>query len=120
MRLSTVQPNVLPNAWIDRLFGRLAAMYGKHWLDLWADVPMADVKDAWQTELAGVTGDQLVAALKGLGKFPPTLPEFVALCKPPATPAAHRLLLRSSAGPRPPIDPAVKAKIDQVLDGWRH
>ena len=73
----------LPNAWIDRLFDRLAAIYGKHWIDLWADVPMADVKDAWAEGLRGCDGDQIKAGLNHAMlnlKFPPTLPEFVTLC----------------------------------------
>lgn len=67
-------------------------MYGKLWADMWAGVPLADVKDAWASEMAGVTAAQIGAALKGVGKFPPTLPEFVVLCKPSAIHAAHRLL----------------------------
>lgn len=93
---SPSQPAGIPAAWVDRLFERLAAFYGRHWLDLWADVPIADVKDAWQTELAGVTGDQIRKALAHLvanNKFPPTLPEFVALCQQYRAEPAHRLAL---------------------------
>ena len=111
------QSTALPSAWINRLFDRFAVMYGKHWLDLWADVPMADVKDAWRTELGGCTGEQIGAALKACGTFPPTLPEFLALCKPAPVPAAHRLFL-----PAPPRNPNreirqnVKEEIDKLLD----
>jgi len=96
---STARPSALPDGWIDRLFQRFSVLYGKHWNEMWADVPMADVKDAWDGELAGVTGEQIARALKQLGKFPPTLPEFSALCRPPAQPTAHRLFL-----PSPQID----------------
>ena len=104
----------LPTAWINRLFQRFDVMYGKHWREMWADVPMADVMDAWSSALVGVKGEQIATALKACGTFPPTLPEFVALCKPPSTPPAHRLFL-----PSPQLDQskreipaAVKAELD--------
>lgn len=70
--------------WIDRLFARLAALYGKHWLELWADVPMDDVKDAWRDALHGVTAGMIRSALEHCQRhntFPPTCPEFVSLCR---------------------------------------
>jgi hypothetical protein len=81
---STAPQNALPSAWVDRLFERFAAMYGKHWFDQWSDVPMADVKDAWQTDLAAFTGEQIRRALdhcKTHNTFPPTLPEFAGMCR---------------------------------------
>lgn len=77
-------PNELPSSWVAALFARFSAMYGKHWLDMWADVPIADVKDAWQSGLAGMSGDAIKRALAHCethNKFPPTLPEFAALCR---------------------------------------
>ena len=97
-------PNALPSAWIDRLFDRFAAMYGRHWFDLWADVPMADVKDAWRTDLAKVSGDQIRRALEHCRtqcKFPPTLPEFVSLCRAFVV-APDRLALPAPRGEIPP------------------
>ena len=115
MQISTA----LPSAWIDRLFQRFSVMYGKHWADLWEGVPMADVKDAWRTELGGVTGEQIVAALKACGTFPPTLPEFVALCRPPSKPVAHRLFLPSpqveAAMREKGIPSEVKAELDRLM-----
>lgn len=76
--------NALPLPWIDRLFLRFGAMYGKHWIDLWNDVPMESVKAVWAEDLAGVTADQIRKALdhcKVGQKFPPTCPEFVAMCR---------------------------------------
>lgn len=73
-----------PSAWVEALFKRFAVMYGSKWTAMWADVPMADVLDAWRHDLAGVSGEQVKRALehlKGHNPFPPTLPEFVALCR---------------------------------------
>lgn len=112
---STEPRNALPDGWIDRLFQRFSVLYGKHWADMWEGVPLADVKDAWATELHDVTGQQIIFALGKCGKFPPTLPEFVALCKPAPVPAAHRLFLPSPRPARVEIDARVKAEIDRYL-----
>ncbi len=105
----------LPSAWIDRLFDRFAVLYGKHWFDLWVDVPMADVKDGWSDGLRGISGQQIIAGLEKVGKFPPTLPEFVALCKPPAVAAAHRPFLPAPKPARGAIDARVRSEVDRYL-----
>lgn len=74
----------IPAAWVDRLFERLATLYGRQWIDLWADVPLADVKDAWQSALAGCSGEQIRRALEHLSthnKFAPTAPEFAVIAR---------------------------------------
>jgi hypothetical protein len=80
----TVQQSALPDGWVDRLFARFATLYGKHWLDLWADVPIDAVKATWSEQLTGCDGEQIRKALEHCShnnKFPPTCPEFVALCR---------------------------------------
>jgi hypothetical protein len=80
---SPANPRALPELWVDRLFARLAGLYGRHWLDMWADVPMADVKDAWRDALGNASGYAIRQALDHLAKhnkFPPSAPEFAALC----------------------------------------
>jgi hypothetical protein len=109
----TAPQNVLPTPWIDRLFARFSVLYGKHWADMWSDVPLADVKDAWQTELGGCTGDQIREALKNVGKFPPTLPEFLALCKPPVKTPAHQAYLPAPRTKFDDIDPKVRVAISE-------
>ena len=42
-----------PDAIVDRLFQRLAAMYGAKWLDLWSAIPMDAVKAEWSRALTG-------------------------------------------------------------------
>jgi hypothetical protein len=65
---------------VDELFLRLAVRYGRQWLDMWSDIPMPEIKREWASSLAQFAGYQVEAAIKALGKFPPTLPEFEALC----------------------------------------
>jgi hypothetical protein len=97
----------------DKLFERFAAMYGKAWFDCWADVPMADVKDAWTHGLEHFSEERLGLALTACltqCRFPPSLPEFAILCD------------QARVAPRP-IDrqrftelPAPKAWIDPLPD----
>lgn len=106
----------LPSAWIDRLFARFAAMYGKHWFDQWASTPVEAVKAVWAEDLAFASGEQVRRALdhcKTNNKFPPTCPEFAGLCKAfsPALDRSHQLedLRRES------VDPKVRAEIAKFL-----
>jgi hypothetical protein len=73
-----------PKNWVELLFRRFSVMYGSKWTAMWADVPMADVLDAWQTDLDGVKPEQIKRALehmKSHNPFPPTLPEFLGICR---------------------------------------
>jgi hypothetical protein len=74
----------LPIAWIDRLFARFATLYGKHWLDLWQQIPMEQVRAAWSEALSVCDGQQIRMGLEHCSthnKYPPTAPEFVSLCR---------------------------------------
>lgn len=58
-------------------------MYGAKFLDMWASVDKGMLKQAWSEELAGFTADELkrgIAECK-TRNFPPTLPEFIGLCR---------------------------------------
>lgn len=72
----------IPKELIDRLFVRLWAWYGKLIEDKWgADTELA--KSVWREDLAGLTMKQLKGGMERCRdecKFPPTLPEFRALC----------------------------------------
>lgn len=58
----------------------MALRYGRHWLDLWAGLSIAQVKTEWSGDLARFHPVQVTQAIRAAGKFPPTLPEFAALC----------------------------------------
>ena len=89
-------PNVSPEL-VDRLFQKLHTMYGKHWAELWAGMPLDAVKTEWARALTGVSPDTMRLALDSMmaaGKtFPPTLPEFVSLCRQFIRKGSHRLML---------------------------
>lgn len=86
------------------MFARMHAMYGKHWLDLWESAPMADVKAAWASDLAGFKAGQIKAALdhcRANCKFPPTLPEFVGYCRQFRQEPANAIYLPAPRGELP-------------------
>lgn len=71
--------------WVDRLFARFSAMYGARFADMWSGGDLGLVKSVWADDLAGYGTDEVargVEACRSL-KFPPTLPEFLLLCRPP-------------------------------------
>lgn len=85
-RPSTAQQSALPDAWVDRLFQRFATAYGtEKFTSLWRTQDMRDVKALWATELGRFTRDEVAHAVALLGEkhpsWPPTLFEFVALCR---------------------------------------
>jgi len=100
---------------VDRLFQRFAAMYGSIWLDRWADVPMDYVKETWCADLRGMTSEQFRLALDHVKlhcSLPPTLPEFVRLCRQFAPAKTAPQLVPQSRGP---IPPHVKTVLDAFI-----
>lgn len=83
---TTTSSMALPSAWIDRLFQRLFTVYGNKFADMWTGQHAADVKASWASELSGYSADEIRCGLEGLRKanptWPPTLFEFMELCRP--------------------------------------
>ena len=76
----------IPAAWVDRLFKRFAGMYGSQKIgSMWLDADMAEVKAVWGEALGQFHGDSIGGAIGRLvasgSQWPPTLPEFVELCR---------------------------------------
>lgn len=108
---SPARRSELPDDWIERLFRKMEDRYGAMWADRYGAFPRQRVKETWAEDLADLTNSELArgfAASKNL-KFPPTLPEFRELCRPPINPeasfaeAVKQLRLRKEG-----------------LDTWRH
>ena len=85
---------------IDRLFDKLKALYGSQFLAKWADVDPSELHRIWSAALERYTGEELADALGAVLSscpFPPSLPEFVALCskahqaRHPATQSTFKL-----------------------------
>ncbi|NSX05065.1 hypothetical protein [Cupriavidus gilardii] len=75
----------LPEHWIDSLFERLEGFYGAKFANAWAGTSRAAMRRLWAIELATLGRDELAFGVKALRTlaWPPTLPEFIALCRPP-------------------------------------
>lgn len=67
-----------------KLFAIMAAMYGKLWFDQWADAPQSVMEEVWRAELQGFSKSEIEAGVAACRKlnWPPTLPQFVKLCRP--------------------------------------
>lgn len=62
----------------------MASLYGKHWLDMWEGMPQEAVQAEWYAKLQGIPVKAIMQALEVCAekhKFPPTLPEFLQICK---------------------------------------
>jgi len=78
--------NALPEPWIERIFGHMAAFYGSLFLDRWKGTDLVEVKRVWASSLATFSDhpECFGLALKAMVdevRLPPTLPEFVAICR---------------------------------------
>lgn len=78
--------SVLPESWIEKIFGYMGDYYGSLFSDRWKDCNIANVKRTWAESLASFTDhpECFRLALKSMideCRMPPTLPEFVALCR---------------------------------------
>jgi hypothetical protein len=76
------QSTALPDRWIERVLSVMASTYGARFADMWAGVSPDDMKREWARKLGALTQDEIVRGIDALGKFCPTLPEFVELCRP--------------------------------------
>lgn len=82
------QARPIPDSWTEKLFEKLAAYYGKKFTDMWAGLDQKTLRGVWAEELSGYTGEEIRNGLQNCKKreWPPTLPEFLMLCRPPMPP----------------------------------
>ena len=104
----------LPAGWVRKLFGELQGNYGTRFLDMWRsgqtdtngdDVGLQNAMALWAEKLAGFRErpDAIRRVLDTLPKHPPTLPEFVELCRQSCPKQEMKAL------PAPDVPPAVIA-----------
>ena len=108
---------MLPDEWVDRLFLRFSTMYGSAWLEKWRGIPMDEVRRTWAADLGGFDGETLRRALehvKSNCSFPPSCPEFVAICKQFRAPPAQQTYLPAPQS-RMPAEAA--AALQQFVSG---
>ena len=74
----------LPRNWIDALFLRFSSYYGEQFINKWKHTDMEQTKNDWAEALWKFDSRTLKAALEYCreeSKYPPSLPEFVQMCK---------------------------------------
>ena len=93
----------LKRSWVRKLFAELQGNYGTRFLDMWRsgqadtngdDVGLQNAMDMWAEKLAGFRErpDAIRRVLDTLPKHPPTLPEFVELCRQSCPKQDHKAL----------------------------
>ena len=93
----------LPMGWVRKLFAELQGNYGTRFLDMWRsgqadtngdDVGLQNAMALWAERLAGFAErpDAIRRVLDTLPKHPPTLPEFVELCRNNCPQPKHKAL----------------------------
>ena len=85
---------------------------------MWGDSPIAEVKSVWADALGQFTGDDIRAALSAsfdaYPDYPPTLPQFVGLCRDARRiRAANATKLPGPAGV--PCPPEIREQIDAFI-----
>jgi hypothetical protein len=78
----------LPDAWTDRIFDKLALVYGHQFLSRWDGMDLTRVKADWAHELRGLaqSAKAIAYGLEHLPAKPPTVLEFRAICTSPQAP----------------------------------
>jgi hypothetical protein len=81
-QLST-STNPVPEHWIDALFAKMSTYYGNKFADMWRDSNMQSVKSVWSQELGKLSREDFArgANLLSTQEWPPSLPQFIKLCK---------------------------------------
>lgn len=76
----------LPDEWAERIFQRMENFYLSKWVDSFGSIPRQRVKQAWSEELAGYSAQEIKRGLEACRTkiWPPSLPEFMLLCRPVA------------------------------------
>ena len=82
--LSKTLINEIPQSWIDALFAKMTAIYGGKFLDMWRGIDIDSVKQMWAQELNKLSRDDVTRGANALmtQEWPPTLPQFIKLCRP--------------------------------------
>lgn len=72
----------LPIAWVEKIFRKLNARYGRAFLSQYDGVPIDDVMADWSEELAGLQNrpDAIAHAIGCLPERPPTVSVFRQMC----------------------------------------
>lgn len=113
--MSNRQP--LPPQWVERIWERFALVYGHtRTAPMFDGADIAEVKAFWAHQLSGFSGATIGAALRALvdraDSWPPTLPEFVQLCRQFNRPEHAQ----SAMLPAPPVSEESRSAASAALE----
>ena len=80
----------LPRSWVEKMFDKMLLDYGKKFIDQWGGADPEKLVNHWAQEMASYSPQEIkrgLAAMEGRD-WPPTLPEFKKMCRPPVDGAA--------------------------------
>lgn len=82
------QAQPLSVSWAEKLIQKMQILYGSKFAQQWEGIRPEIMIAEWSEELAGLTGPEIAKGLDAcrIRPWPPTLPEFIALCRPPMNP----------------------------------
>lgn len=77
--------DALPDSWIERMFDKMMLDYGKKFVDQWSGADPDKLIAHWAVEMASYTGQEIKRGLAAMAAkdWPPSLPEFKKMCRPP-------------------------------------
>lgn len=82
----------LRESWVKALLETMLYSFGKKFTDQWGSLDPDAMRDHWGKKLAGFTAAEIARGVAALDtcSWPPSLPEFQKLCRPPIDPmVAH-------------------------------
>lgn len=82
---SSTSTTALPESWIEKLFHEMLLDYGKKFSDQWGGTDTDDLVAHWARGMADYTGAEIRRGLDAMKtqEWPPTLPAFKKMCRPP-------------------------------------
>lgn len=110
----------MPDSWTESLLAKMTALYGDRFAKQWASVDRGAMVDAWSdalgpycdlnTEHQGQRIKWALGQLAANNPHPPTLPEFIALCRQAPRPQVKAL-------PEPSVSDEQAAQNLREIDG---
>jgi len=78
----------IPYSWVEKFFGNLTMLYGNRMEKMWQGLDRNQVMAFWHQKLDGYSRDEFTRGVKAVDslEYPPTLPQFLNLCRPPVDP----------------------------------
>lgn len=102
-KLLTLPQRRLPDSWVQKIFSAMQGNYGSRWGNMWRtgtylpdgqDVGLVNAMNLWAEKLGGYkdSPETFKRVLDCLPAEPPSLPQFLELCRHAYVPPKHPML----------------------------